>query len=96
MVVRIRLARHGVRNRPFYHIVVCNAWKAPRAKPLETIGTFDPIPKKEDPKDIIPRIKDIELNVHRFKYWVSVGAQPSDTVRSLAEKFQLLPKKPTP
>lgn len=60
--------------------------KAPQAKPIETIGTFDPIPKKIDSQDSIPRIKDIQLNVERFKYWISVGAQPSDTVRSLAEK----------
>ncbi|CAG8526012.1 8329_t:CDS:2 [Funneliformis mosseae] len=79
MVVRIRLARHGVRNRPFYHIVVANA-RAPRdGKHIEKVGLYDPIPNKQG-------IKNIELNADKIKYWLSVGAQPSDTVASLLSK----------
>ncbi|EEB07240.1 mitochondrial 37S ribosomal protein MRPS16 [Schizosaccharomyces japonicus yFS275] len=94
MVVRIRLARHGFRNRPFYHIVAANGRTSLRSQPLETLGTFDPIPKKVNITDKIPRIKDIELNVPRFKHWISVGAQPTYAVTKLMEKFDLLPAAP--
>ncbi|CAI2169198.1 16860_t:CDS:2 [Funneliformis geosporum] len=79
MVVRIRLARHGVRNRPFYHIVVANA-RAPRdGKHIAKVGLYDPIPNQQG-------IKKIELEADKIKYWLSVGAQPSDTVARLLSK----------
>jgi small subunit ribosomal protein S16 len=81
MVVRIRLARHGIkiRNRPFYNIVVANA-KSPRdGKHIEKVGLYDPIPNEHG-------IKNVELNSDRIKYWLSVGAWPSDTVARLLSK----------
>lgn len=97
MVVRIRLARFGKRNAPFYNIVVANARyararvqasgfraltmagdrTARNSKPLEVLGTYDPIPK-HDPDGEGRPFKDIKLDLSRAKYWLGVGAQPSD------------------
>lgn len=79
MVVRIRLARHGRRNLPFYHIVVANARTGRNAKPIEKIGTYNPLP--DDAGN-----KMINLNFERVKYWLTVGAQPSETVEKLLVK----------
>ncbi|CEI90450.1 hypothetical protein G6F70_003045 [Rhizopus microsporus] len=89
MVVRIRLARHGRRNLPFYNIVVANARTARNSKPIEKIGTYNPIPDKEGNKMIT-------LNFERAKYWLTVGAQPSEPVEKLLVKADLLPQAPKP
>ncbi|CAG8458584.1 4194_t:CDS:2 [Acaulospora colombiana] len=87
MVVRIRLARHGIRNRPFYHIVVANS-KSPRdGKHLEKLGVYDPIPGPDG-------VKSIEWKEDRIKYWLTVGAQPSDTVARLLSRAGILPPLP--
>ncbi|KAJ3100914.1 hypothetical protein HDU97_001854 [Phlyctochytrium planicorne] len=87
MVVRIRLARWGARNHPFYGIVVANARAARDKKHLERVGTYNPVP---DPSGV----KHIEMNWERIKYWLGVGAQPSDRVAWLLSKAELMP--PTP
>lgn len=79
MVVRIRLARHGRRNLPFYHIVVANARTGRNAKPIEKIGTFNPVADESGNKMI-------NLDFQRAKYWLTVGAQPSETVEKLFVK----------
>ncbi|GAA5799641.1 30S ribosomal protein S16 [Helicostylum pulchrum] len=89
MVVRIRLARHGRRNLPFYHIVVANARTGRNAKPIEKIGTYNPLP--DDAGN-----KMINLNFERVKYWLTVGAQPSETVEKLLVKADLMPQAPKP
>ncbi|KAH8197460.1 hypothetical protein TruAng_008391 [Truncatella angustata] len=79
MTIKIRLARFGRRNAPFYNIVVAHARTARNSKPLEVIGTYDPIPKA-DPYDDSGRLhKDVKLDILRAKYWIGVGAQPTDT-----------------
>ncbi|KAL1931411.1 hypothetical protein VTP01DRAFT_9553 [Rhizomucor pusillus] len=89
MVVRIRLARHGRRNLPFYHIVVANARTARNSKPIEKIGTYNPIPDSSGNKLV-------NLNFDRAKYWLTVGAQPSETVEKLLVRANLLPEQPKP
>ncbi|TPX63922.1 hypothetical protein SpCBS45565_g06241 [Spizellomyces sp. 'palustris'] len=87
MVVRIRLARWGASHNPFYGIVVANH-RAPRdGKHLERVGTYNVIPDERG-------IKRIELNVERIKYWLGVGAQPTERVAWLLSKIDLMP--PTP
>ncbi|CAO3595425.1 unnamed protein product [Absidia cylindrospora] len=88
MVVRIRLARHGRRNLPYYHIVVANARTARNSKPLEQIGTFDPIPNNAGQKAI-------NLNFERAKYWLTVGAQPSEMVEKSLSRPILYLKHPS-
>ena len=76
MAVRIRLARHGGKKRPFYRIVVADN-EAPRdGKFLENVGTYNPL---LDPAEV-------NLKTERIKYWMDQGAKPSDTVRSLLKK----------
>jgi len=73
MPTKIRLQRHGKKGQPFYHIVIADG-RAPReGRNIEKIGTYNPIAK---PAEIV-------LDFERALYWVQVGAQPTDTVRSL-------------
>ncbi|KAI5777672.1 ribosomal protein S16 [Geopyxis carbonaria] len=89
MVVRLRLARFGKAHSPVYNIVVQHARTARDAKPIEVIGTYDPIPK--EPADGVgKKIKDIQLDMVRAKYWLGVGAQPSDPVWRLLSMFGLI------
>ncbi|KAI0863435.1 ribosomal protein S16 domain-containing protein [Xylaria cubensis] len=95
MVVKIRLARFGRKNSPFYNIVVAHARTARNSKPLEVIGTYDPVPKP-DPYDNSGRLhKDIKLDAIRARYWIGVGAQPTDTVwRMLSMVGDKIPQEP--
>ncbi|MBW2429563.1 MAG: 30S ribosomal protein S16 [Deltaproteobacteria bacterium] len=73
MAVKIRLARHGGKKKPFYRIVVADS-ECPRdGKFLENVGTYDPL---YDPAKV-------SLKSERIQYWIDQGAKPSDTVRSL-------------
>src|SRR6266513_6426297 len=76
MAVSIRLRREGAKNRPYYKVVVADSRSPRDGKFIEIIGTYDPkIPGQNS-----------SLNVERAEYWISKGAQPSDTVRSLIKK----------
>lgn len=86
MVLRLRLSRVSTpsgakRHSPFYNIVLAQDKTARDSKPMEVLGTYDPIPKL--PVGAEPgqkKQKDIKIDVSRAKYWLGVGAQPSDTV----------------
>ncbi|MXP09754.1 30S ribosomal protein S16 [Pseudoblastomonas halimionae] len=73
MAVAIRLSRGGAKKRPYYRIVVADSRSARDGKYLEQIGTYNPLLAKDDEN----RVK---LNEDRARYWVGVGAQPSDRV----------------
>ncbi|KAK9475737.1 ribosomal protein S16 domain-containing protein [Lipomyces japonicus] len=93
MVVRIRLARmFGRAGWPKYNITVAYGPNRVTRKPIEVIGTYDPVPKQFD--DEAKGIKEVHLDFDRARYWLGVGAQPSDTVTRLFEKFGILPPKP--
>ncbi|KEZ39339.1 hypothetical protein SAPIO_CDS10030 [Scedosporium apiospermum] len=93
MVVRIRLARFGRRNKPFYNIVVAQSRSARNSKPMEVIGTYDPIPKLDAYDNSGKFHKDIKLDVVRARYWIGVGAQPSDTAWRILSMAGILPKR---
>ena len=76
MAVSIRLRREGAINRPYYRIVVTDSRSPRDGKFIEHIGNYDP--KKET--------DNASIDLGRVDYWVSNGAQPSDTVRSLIKK----------
>ena len=76
MSVSIRLRREGAKNRPYYKVVVADSHSPRDGKFIEVIGTYDP--KRPG--------HNSSLNVERAEYWISNGAQPSDTVRSLIKK----------
>ena len=89
MAVAIRLSRGGAKKRPYYRIVVADSRAARDGKYLEQIGTYNPML----PKDSGERVK---LNEDRPRHWLSVGAQPSDTVRDLMRKANIDAKAGTP
>jgi len=76
MAVSIRLRREGTKNRPYYKVVVADKRSPRDGKFIEIIGAYDP--KKPG--------HNSTLNINRVEYWISKGAQPSDTVRSLIKK----------
>lgn len=80
MATKIRLQRHGRKNYAFYPIVIANS-RAPRdGRFIERIGSYNP---NTNPATIT-------LNFERALYWVNVGAQPTDTVRSILSKEGVL------
>jgi small subunit ribosomal protein S16 len=83
MSVKIRLSRGGAKKRPYYYIVVAHGTSPRDGKYIEQIGTFNPML----PKDSAERVK---LDVERAKYWMSVGAQPSDRVARFLDKSGLM------
>jgi len=86
MVLKLRLSRVSTpggarRHLPRYNIVLAHARTARDSKPLEVLGTYDPIPKLPvGAPEGGRKQKDIKVDVSRAKYWLGVGAQPSDTV----------------
>jgi len=76
MAVSIRLRREGAKNRPYYKVVVADSRSPRDGKFIEIIGTYDP--KKPG--------HNSTLKIDRAEYWMSKGAQASDTVRSLIKK----------
>ncbi|KAN0071707.1 Ribosomal protein S16 domain containing protein [Elaphomyces granulatus] len=98
MVVKIRLSRFGNKHSPFYNIVVAQARSARDSKPLEVIGTFNPIPQKptnlsEEEARKAKLYKEVTLDRSRAKYWLGVGAQPSDRVWRLLSMVGLVEPK---
>jgi small subunit ribosomal protein S16 len=73
MSISIRLSRGGAKKRPYYRIVVANSRSPRDGKYLEQIGTYNPLLAK----DSAERVK---LNEDRARYWLGVGAQPTDRV----------------
>jgi small subunit ribosomal protein S16 len=72
LVLTIRLARIGKKKKPFYRVVVIERTRARDGRVKEAVGTYDPLTKPAE----------VKLDADRIKYWLSEGAQPSDTVRS--------------
>ena len=80
MATKIRLQRHGHKNYAFYPIVIADS-RAPRdGKFIERIGSYNP---NTNPATI-------SLNFERALYWVNVGAEPTDTVRTILSKEGVL------
>ena len=80
MATKIRLQRHGRKNYAFYPIVIANS-RAPRdGRFIERIGSYNP---NTNPATVT-------LNFERALYWVNVGAQPTDTVRSILSREGVL------
>jgi small subunit ribosomal protein S16 len=78
MAVRIRLKKMGRRNRPFYRICAFDAREERDGRSIEQLGTYDPMEKDEE--------KKVVLKKERAEYWISVGAQPTETVASILKK----------
>jgi small subunit ribosomal protein S16 len=77
-MVKIRLSRFGKRNTPFFRLVVTPAREKRESKFLENVGHYSPLNK------------EVVLKEDRIKYWLSVGAQPTDTVKYMLVKNGLM------
>ncbi|MBR3502634.1 MAG: 30S ribosomal protein S16 [Clostridia bacterium] len=75
-MVKIRMKRMGMKKEPFYRIVVIDSRNARDGRAIEELGYYNPV---TDPSEL-------KVNAERAKYWLGVGAQPSDTVRGLLKK----------
>ncbi len=84
MAVRIRLARFGKRNSPFYRIVVADARSPRDGRFIEQLGYYDP---KPDP----PKIK---VDLEKYEDWIKKGAQPTDIVRKLVNRVKIHGQNP--
>jgi len=82
-MVKIRLARHGSKKRPFYQIVVSDSRNARDGRFLENVGVFNPVASGKAEK--------LRLNIDRIEHWKNVGAELSERVQALvkAEKKNL-------
>lgn len=77
-MLRIRLRREGSRNHPFFRMVVSDSRRTPRGPVVDTLGFYNP--KTEPP--------EVSVNLERYDQWVSEGAHPSDTVKSLVGRMR--------
>jgi small subunit ribosomal protein S16 len=77
-LLRIRLSRKGSNHKPFYRIVVSDSLRTPRARVVDAIGHYNP---RTEPAQV-------QLDVARAEHWISKGAHPSDTVRSLLARVK--------
>lgn len=77
-MVKIKLSRIGRKNNPSYRIVVSNAREKRETYFIDQIGWYSPVTKSFD------------IDQDRVKYWLSVGAQPTDTVHSLLLKNKVI------
>lgn len=72
-MLKLKLSRVGKRKQPIFRVLVVEQQKDPWGTYIENVGQYNP---RSTPKKI-------ELNAERIKYWISVGAKPTDTVHNL-------------
>ena len=77
-MVRIRLARHGSKKSPFYHITVADQRRSRDGRFIERLGYYNPVAKGN--------AQEYLLEMDRVDYWLSKGAQPTDMVEKLVSR----------
>lgn len=80
IMVKIRLQRFGSNKKPFYRVVASESTRARDGKFLEIIGTYDPLRG------------EVKIDGEKAQKWMGNGAQPTETVRSLFKKYNVLSK----
>jgi len=83
MSVKLRLRRDGSKKRPFYHLVAADSRRARNGRFIEELGYYNPIVAAQAEPVLV--LKD-----DRIRYWLSVGAQPSETAAALLKKKGLM------
>ena len=73
MAVKLKLSRQGTKKKPFYRVVAANANSRRDGRPLEFLGYYNPLVNPVE----------VKLDGEKVKKWLSLGAEPTDTVRSL-------------
>ena len=82
MAVKLRLKRGGAKQRPNYRIVAADARSPRDGKFIDTIGTYNPLPSEYE----------VKIDEEKALYWLSKGAQPTDTVKNLLSKQGIIAK----
>ncbi len=80
MAVKIRLRRMGAKKNPFYRVVVADSRFPRDGRFIEEIGTYDPT---KDPSVLV-------IDAEKAKKWIATGAQPTDTVKALLKKNNII------
>jgi len=83
MPVKIRLRRDGAKKRPIYHVVAADSRRARNGRFIEELGYYNPIVAAENEPVLV-------LKEDRIRYWLGVGAQPSDTAAALLKRQGLM------
>ena len=83
-MIKIRLQRHGARHAPFYRMVVASAQSRRDGRFIEVLGTYNP--------QSSARERELDLKMDRIDHWLDVGAQPTDTAKSLIRQGRLSPE----
>ncbi len=84
-MIKIRLQRHGSRHAPFYRMVVAPATSRRDGRFIEVLGTYNP--------QAHARTEELKLKMDRVDHWLQVGAQPTDTAKSLIKQGRLSPEE---
>lgn len=79
MAVRIRMKKLGRKHRPYYRIVAIDGRQPRDGRIIEELGSYDPMVKETD--------KRVRLRPERIRYWMGVGALPSEKVAVLLKKY---------
>jgi len=85
IMIKIRLQRHGARHAPFYRMVVTPSTTRRDGKFIEVLGTYNP--------QAHARTEELKLKMERIDHWLGVGAQPTDTAKSLIRQGRLTPEE---
>ena len=86
MALKIRLARGGSKKRPFYRIVIADIRMPRDGRFIEKVGSWNPMLAKDDENRVT-------LEVERIKYWMSVGAIPTDRVARFLDAEGLMKRE---
>ena len=84
-MVTIRLARHGSKKNPFYHITVADRTAKRDGRFIERVGFFNPVAQGQS--------EELRMDLERIDHWLGVGAQPSDMVKKLVKRARLMPSQ---
>jgi small subunit ribosomal protein S16 len=87
--MRIKLLNQGYHRHPYYWFIAQPIYKKLNGRHLEKLGVWAPVRKKTVPRQI-------SINQHRMRYWLSVGATPTPGAQNLLEKYGFVPKAPRP
>ena len=85
LMIKIRLQRHGAKHAPFYRMVVAPSTTRRDGKFIEVLGTYNP--------QAHIRTEELKLKMDRIDHWLGVGAQPTDTAKSLIKQGRLSPEE---
>ena len=79
-MVTIRLARHGGKKKPFYHVTVAERSAKRDGRFIERVGFYNPVAKGRE--------EELRIDLERVDYWLSTGAQPTDRVKQLVASWR--------